>query len=390
MMKKHLSILGSTGSIGRNVLHIAAMFPDRYAVTAISAKDNVTLLAEQITQFQPEIAAVIDKKTANHLSEQLPKNTKTTILYGNAGYEAVAIHHKTKMVVSSMVGAAGLLPTLAAIDAGKEIALANKETLVMAGDIVMSRAKQNNVHIFPVDSEHSAIFQCISGQRRMDIDKIILTASGGPFLDRHVDTFHTITPEAALNHPNWDMGNKISIDSATLMNKGLEVIEAKHLFDISESSIQVIVHPQSIVHSMVSYKDGSVIAQMGVPDMKAAISYALSYPERLAINQPAPDFAALGSLVFIEPDYDKFQCLNLAFTACKTGGTLPAVLNAANETAVQAFLQKNIRFTDIPDIIDQTMTLHHVDKSPTLSDIMDADAWARQKAEELITVKKHG
>ncbi len=381
---KHLSILGSTGSIGRNVLHIAAMFPKRYAITALSAKNNIALLAEQIKQFQPDMVSVIDKCTADNLTATLPKELKPNILYGDKGYEAVATHNKTSMVISAMVGAAGLLPTLAAIDAEKEIALANKETLVMAGDIVMAQAEKKGIRILPVDSEHSAIFQCILGQRREDISKIVITASGGPFLDRSIDTFNAITPEDALNHPNWDMGSKITIDSATLMNKGLEVIEAMHLFNISVDDIQVVIHPQSIVHSMVSYKDGSVIAQLGVPDMKGAISYALSYPERLSINQPAPDFTSIGSLVFREPDLEKFPCLALAFKACNTGGTLPAVLNAANEVAVQAFLNNNLSFIEIPKIIDHTMTLHKIDKSPTLSDIMKADMWARQEAEKLI------
>lgn len=236
----------------------------------------------------------------------------------------------------------------------------------------------------PVDSEHSAIFQCISGQREADINKILLTASGGPFLNRPLSTFGTITPKDALNHPNWDMGKKISVDSATLMNKGLEVIEAKYLFKISEKQIRVLIHPQSVVHSMVSYCDGSVIAQLGVPDMKGAIAYALSWPERLPINQPAPDFVKLGRLEFQQPDFQKFPCLALAFSACETGGTLPAVLNAANEVAVQAFLDKNLPFTRIPEVIEMTMKNHTIDKQPNLSDIKKADNWARQKASEMI------
>jgi len=254
----------------------------------------------------------------------------------------------------------------------------------MAGDIVMGLAREKGVNILPVDSEHSAIFQCLSGQRKADVSKIILTASGGPFLDQPMETFKNITPADALNHPNWDMGEKITIDSATLMNKGLEVIEAKHLFDISEIKIEVVIHPQSVIHSMVSYQDGSVLAQLGIPDMKNAIAYALSYPERLPIQQPAPDFAAIGSLDFRQPDLEKFPCLALAFKACRIGGTLPAALNAANETAVHAFLTHRLSFEKIPAIISQTMDRHSIDKNPGLSDIKETDRWARQEAEVCI------
>jgi len=381
---KHLSILGSTGSIGQNVLNIVAMFPERFHVKALAAKENIELLAKQILQFQPDLVSLYDEAAADELQKMIPQKLPVHILYGDEGYNAVATCTGVEMVVSSMVGAAGLIPTLAAIRSGKEIALANKETLVMAGEIIMQEAEKNNVRIMPVDSEHSAIFQCISGQRKADVDKILLTASGGPFLNRPLSTFGTITPEDALNHPNWDMGKKISIDSATLINKGLEVIEAKYLFKISEKQIQVLIHPQSVVHSMVSYRDGSVIAQLGVPDMKGAIAYALSWPERLPINQPAPDFAELGKLEFQKPNFQKFPCLALAFNACEIGGTLPAVLNAANEVAVQAFLDKNLPFNRIPEVIGMTMKNHAIDKQPDLSDIKKADSWARRKASELI------
>ena len=316
---KHLSILGATGSIGRNVLEIVAMFPDRFVVEALAAKDNIELLAEQITRFHPQMVSLIDEAAARQLQDRLPETDTTRILFGEAGYQAVATCETADTVVSSMVGAAGLAPTLAAIQAGKDIALANKETLVMAGDIVMEEARRHKVRILPVDSEHSAVFQCIAGQRESDIAKILLTASGGPFRNRPRETFDTIQLEDALNHPNWDMGQKITIDSATLMNKGLEVIEAKHLFAISEDRIEVVVHPQSIIHSMVSFQDGSVIAQLGIPDMKGAIAYALSWPERLPLNQPIPDFAAMGSLDFQAPDLEKFPCLAYAYQACQTG-----------------------------------------------------------------------
>jgi 1-deoxy-D-xylulose-5-phosphate reductoisomerase len=279
-----------------------------------------------------------------------------------------------------MVGAAGLLPTVAAIDAGKDIALANKETLVMAGEIVIKRAAEKRIQIIPVDSEHSAIFQCLTGNRGEDLDKILLTASGGPFLNMPGDAFVKIIPDDALNHPTWQMGKKITIDSATLMNKGLEVLEAKWLFGVDQDMIEVIIHPQSIIHSMVAFKDGSVMAQLGIPDMKTAIAYALSYPQRLPLEQSIPDFAALGALTFQKPDFDKFPCLALAYQAAGGGGTLPAVMNAANEVAVQAFLEQAISFAQIPEVIRQTMKMHTNVKTPDLSDILGADKWARKQA----------
>jgi 1-deoxy-D-xylulose-5-phosphate reductoisomerase len=290
----------------------------------------------------------------------------------------------------AMVGSAGLLPTLAAINAGKDIALANKETLVMAGEIVMRRASEKGVRILPVDSEHSAIFQSMAGNRRHDVEKIFLTASGGPFMDKDITEFHAISLDDALKHPNWEMGRKITIDSATMMNKGLEVIEAKYLFDIPEDHIEVVVHPQSIIHSMVGYTDGSVIAQLGVPDMKGAIAYALSWPERLPIRQPLPDFFNISTLTFRKPDPVKFPCLSLAQRACRTGKTLPAVLNAANEIAVYAFLDKKITFTDIPEIIRTVMEAHSVIPAPDLDDIISADQWARETAETFCGGRERG
>ncbi|MCP4105532.1 MAG: 1-deoxy-D-xylulose-5-phosphate reductoisomerase [Desulfobacteraceae bacterium] len=382
---KNLSILGSTGSIGRNTLKIAEMFPDRFAVKVLAAKDNVELLAAQVEQFQPEIAVVFDEKRASDLKNILPANTGAEILHGEEGYNTGASHDPVDVVVTAVVGAAGLKPTIAAIEAGKDIALANKEPLVMAGEIVMEQSQKKGIKIYPVDSEHSAIFQCISGQRRQDLDRIFLTGSGGPFLNRAKSEFDKIKPEDALKHPTWQMGRKISIDSATLMNKGIEVIEAKWLFGVSTDMIEVVIHPQSIVHSMVSYKDGSVIAQLGVPDMKGAISYAISWPERLPIEQPAPDFVDIGALTFQHPDMERFPCLALALEACKTGGTLPAVLNAANEIAVQAFLNELISFTEIPDMIRKIMNSHTVVAAPALADILEADKWARAEAENLVT-----
>jgi len=385
---KNISILGSTGSIGCNALKIAEMFPDRFAVKALAAKNNIPLLASQIERFSPDIAVVFDEAAAVELKGKLPAGTGVEIMFGENGYKAAAVHESVDLVVVAVVGAAGLMPTLSAIAAGKNIALANKETLVMAGDIVIEQAELNHVTILPIDSEHSAIFQCIEGNRREDVDKIILTASGGPFLNLPEKEFNKITPKDALNHPNWNMGKKISIDSATLMNKGLETIEAKCLFDVSQEMIEVVIHPQSVIHSMVSYKDGTVMAQLGIPDMKGAIAYAMAHPERLALRQPAPDFVSIGKLTFEKPDIKKFPCLSLAYTACETGRTLPAVLNAANEVAVAAFLENRLPFIKIPQIIEETMEHHSVVADPTLGDILEADQWARKQAEDLIKALK--
>jgi 1-deoxy-D-xylulose-5-phosphate reductoisomerase len=382
---KRLSILGSTGSIGTNVLNIVAMFPQKFDVKVLTAKKNVNLLARQIEQFHPDLVAVFDERRAQELKDCLPPGTVVDILYGQEGYRAAATYSTADMTVTAMVGAAGLKPTLAAIEAGKTIALANKETLVMAGDFVMKAAAEKGVDILPIDSEHSAIFQCLQGQRKEDMEKILLTASGGPFLNKPAAEFKTITREEALKHPNWQMGRKITIDSATLMNKGLEVLEARCLFSVPHEMIEVVVHPQSIIHSMVAYKDGSVIAQLGVPDMKGAIAYALSYPQRLALEQPLPQFNANQTLTFQEPDLNKFPCLALAFKACEVGGTLPAVLNAANEVAVHAFLDREIDFVDIVPVIRQTIDNHPVVSDPELSEILAADLWARNHAEQEIS-----
>ncbi len=382
---KNLSILGSTGSIGCNTLKIAEMFRDRFEITALAAANNVELLAKQIETFRPEIAVVLNENRALELKNVLPSSSGVEILHGEDGYRSAATHGSVDMVVTAMVGAAGLMPTLAAIEAGKNIALANKETLVMAGEIVIKKAAEKGIKILPIDSEHSAVFQCIAGHRREDMDKIFLTASGGPFLNMPADEFVSIRPEEALNHPTWQMGKKISIDSATLMNKGLEVIEAKYLFGVSHDMIKVVIHPQSVIHSMVAYRDGAVIAQLGIPDMKGAIAYAISYPERLTLKQPIPDFVNIGAFTFQQPDLEKFPCLALAFKACEMGGTMPAVLNASNEVAVKAFLDKRISFTTIPELIKNTMEKHLSVKDPTLSDILEADKWGRKTVEELIS-----
>jgi len=386
---KHLSILGSTGSIGTNVLNIVEMFPQQFNVKALTAKKNISLLARQIEKFQPEVVAVFDQERAKELKDGLPSGTVADILYGDEGYCAAAACASADLTVTAVVGAAGLKPTLAAIDAGKTIALANKETLVMAGDFVMQAAAEKGVQILPIDSEHSAIFQCLQGQRREDMDKILLTASGGPFLNKPRAEFQAITRDDALRHPNWQMGPKITIDSATLMNKGLEVLEARCLFGVTHEMIEVVIHPQSIIHSMVAFKDGSVIAQLGIPDMKAAIAYALSYPQRLPIGQRLPEFDAGQTLTFQAPDLTKFPCLAMAFQACETGGSLPAVLNAANEVAVYGFLHQKIGFVDIAPVIQQTINKHPIVPNPGLSDILAADQWARECAQNVIKELKN-
>jgi 1-deoxy-D-xylulose-5-phosphate reductoisomerase len=384
---KNLAILGSTGSIGVNALKIVEMFPDRFKVKALTAATHIELLAKQIRQFKPEVAVVINEENSLRLKRILGDSLRVEILYGTDGYRIAASWASVDQVLAAMVGAAGLLPTLAAIEAGKDIALANKETLVMAGDIVMEKIAEKGVRLLPVDSEHSAIFQSISGNRRVDVEKIFLTASGGPFLNKPGSEFCNIELRDALRHPNWQMGKKISIDSATMMNKGLEIIEARHLFNISQEKIEVVIHPQSIVHSMVGYKDGSVIAQLGVPDMKGAIAYALSHPERLDIRQPMPDFFQISALTFEQPDMERFPCLRLAQSACKTGKTLPAVLNAANEMVVQGFMDGRLGFVDIPRVIEKTMEKHTPVDNPTLADILQSDSWARETSAILIKEK---
>nr|NJM02807.1 1-deoxy-D-xylulose-5-phosphate reductoisomerase [Desulfobacula sp.] len=381
---KRLSILGATGSIGQSALDIVQMHPDRFQVKALTAAFNIEGLAAQIHEFRPEIVAVMDEERALDLSRLLKGSHQPEILFGEEGYIKAASYQNSDLALLAMVGAAGLKPALAAIESKKQIALANKETLVMAGDIVMAKALENGVTLMPVDSEHSAIFQCLQGNRPKDVQKLILTASGGPFRQKPLHEFKDISLAEALHHPTWSMGKKITIDSATLMNKGLEVIEAHHLFRISPEKIEVVVHPESIVHSMVGFKDGTVMAQLGQPDMKGAISYALSFPERLDLKTACPDFSALGALTFEKPDLEKFPSLLFAFEACRQKGTLPAVLNAANETAVSAFLEKRIGFQDIFRLISRTMETHTRIDNPDLSSIIEADSWAREKAESLI------
>ncbi|UCD83639.1 MAG: 1-deoxy-D-xylulose-5-phosphate reductoisomerase [Deltaproteobacteria bacterium] len=380
---KRIAILGSTGSIGVNTLKLVERFAGRFLVSALAAGENVQLLKEQILKFKPRMVSVVDEGAARELREALPRS-QVEIGYGGEGVRAVATLPETELVVSAIVGTAGLVPTVAAIEAGKNIALANKETLVAAGSLVLATAKRSGVRIVPIDSEHSAIFQALQGHRREDIHRIILTASGGPFLDRPREHLEEVTPREALDHPNWRMGEKISIDSATLMNKGLEVIEARWLFDLLPDKIKVVIHPQSIIHSMVEYVDGSVVAQLSVPDMQGPIAYGLAYPERLEAVLPSLDFCEIKELTFLPTDEQRFPSLGLAYRALENGGAMPAVLNAANEIAVGAFLKERIKFTDIPRATEKTMDMYQRQTAGSLSDILELDRWARMKAEELI------
>lgn len=376
---KRLSILGSTGSIGVSTLDIVARFPERFEVVGLAAGGNIDLLMQQIERFRPKYVSVSEEDAALSL-----KGMGCEVSHGVEGAIRIATAPESEMVVSAIVGAAGLVPTVAAIKAKKEIALANKETLVMAGELVMKEAGEAGVKILPVDSEHSAIFQSIVGHNRDEIKRLILTASGGPFLSYPMERLTKVTPGDALNHPNWQMGKKVTIDSASLMNKGLEVIEARWLFDIPSERIDVHVHPQSIIHSMVEYIDGSVIAQMGIPDMRIPISYALSYPERLPIPLPSLNLFEIERLTFVRPDHERFPCLSLAYKALEAGGTMPAVLNAANEVAVDAFLNGKIGFLDIPRMIENVISSHSNAPASHVDDVLRADLWAREKAKGMI------
>ncbi|MCK9296971.1 MAG: 1-deoxy-D-xylulose-5-phosphate reductoisomerase [Desulfobulbaceae bacterium] len=383
-MQKNISLLGSTGSIGRNVLKVVRQYPGRFRIVGLAAGRNIALLRDQIEAFSPLAVSVATEELAAELARMLPGGWSEKIFFGRAGNELVATIAQADTVVSAIVGAAGLTPTLAAIQAGKHIALANKETLVMAGDLVMAEARRHKVNILPVDSEHNAIFQALTAGRREDVHKLILTASGGPFRDKNERDLWDVTPEEALNHPNWSMGHKISIDSATLMNKGLEVIEARWLFDIEVEHIEVLVHPQSIVHSLVEYIDGSVIAQLGVPDMRIPITYALSWPERLKTGLPRLNLPRCMDLSFLPPDFRKFPALKLAYHACKQGGTMPAVLNAANEVAVASFLAKKIRFPEISLVVAETLNRLARKDIKDIETILEADLAARMQAESII------
>ena len=380
---RSLSILGSTGSIGVSTLDVVRQHPDKFSVTALAAGTDIALLAAQINEFRPLAVSVRDETSVQKLRE-LCGEYKPDILFGVEGASAIAEIDGSDMVVSAIVGAAGLVPTVRAIKAGKHIALANKETLVVAGQLVSDLVKQHKVHLLPVDSEHSALFQSLAGHRTEDVERIILTASGGPFRKTPAEELKQVTLEQALKHPQWSMGAKITIDSATMMNKGLEVIEAHWLFNVPAEKIGVVVHPQSIIHSMVEYIDGCVMAQLGAPDMRAPIAYALAWPERCASGIPRLDLAKIGTLTFEEPDMVRFPALRLAFEALKAGRTCPAVLNAANEIAVAAFLDRKIGFTEIAETVEKTLQAHDAFEPVELEDYLQADRWARETAQKLI------
>lgn len=386
-MAKNISILGSTGSIGTQTLDVVREIGG-INVKAITANNNIELLEKQIREFKPDIAAVMNEEMAEKLKERV-KDCGTKILSGIDGLIEAAVYKESDTVVTSVVGNIGIVPTFEAIKAGKNIALANKETLVSAGELIINAVKKYDVKLYPVDSEHSAIFQCLRGNEDNKIRRILLTASGGPFRGRKREELLNVRAEDALKHPNWSMGKKVTIDSASLMNKGLEVIEAKWLFGVDVEDIEVLIHPQSIVHSAVEYEDGAVIAQMGEPDMKVPIQYALTYPKRIKNSFPKIDFAQRNSLTFEKPDMDTFKCLSLAYRAIKTGGTMPTVMNGANEMAVAAFLENKIGFLDIADIIEKTMMSYNVKYDYTVEDLVEVDKWARNFSNNLIMTKEN-
>jgi 1-deoxy-D-xylulose-5-phosphate reductoisomerase len=379
---KAITLLGSTGSIGTQTLDIVAQYPEQFRIVGLTAGRNVTLFAQQIRQFRPEIVAICDEDKLQELQEAIADlDPQPILLAGEAGVVEVAKYGEAKAVVTGIVGCAGLLPTIAAIEAGKDIALANKETLIAGGPVVNPLIAKHGVKILPADSEHSAIFQCLQGVVAGGLRRIILTASGGAFRDLPVEKLATVKVADALKHPNWSMGQKITIDSATLMNKGLEVIEAHYLFGMDYDDIDIVIHPQSIIHSLIELQDTSVLAQLGWPDMRLPLLYALSWPERIHTDWERLDLVKSGDLTFREPDHEKYPCMQLAYAAGRAGGSMPAVLNAANEQAVALFLEEKIQFLDIPKVIEKVCDKHQKDncQSPALDDILAADKWARQE-----------
>lgn len=384
---KKIVILGSSGSIGTQTLDIVSKMKGNVSVEGLSVNSNIVLLKAQIKKFKPKAVCVSDPSDAENLKKWAKENKiKLEVFFGHSGLNSLVRMQSVNMVVAAIVGAAGLKSIIHAIESGKDVAIANKEVLVMAGKEIMALAKKKKVAVLPVDSEHSAIFQCCTGENKSEIKKIILTASGGPFYKYKKD-FSKITVEQALNHPTWKMGKKITIDSATLMNKGLEAIEASALFDVPIEKIEIVIHPQSIVHSMVEYVDGSVIAQMSNPDMRLPIQYALTYPKRKKSDINPLNLAKTEKLEFLDPDFKKFPCLQLAYHAAKKGYTMPAVLNASNETAVDAFLNKKIKFTDIADIVGKAIKAHKINKQPNIDSFVEADAWARIYSKKIIDNK---
>lgn len=384
-MSQTVAILGSTGSIGRSTLDVITHLSPRFEVTALSAGNNIAVLVEQIKTYHPQFVAVGTEQAASQLWTLIKDEYSGDIGIGMDGMVAVASYPGTECVISATVGGRGLLPTLKAIELGRRVGIANKEPLVMAGELMTRVAQESGAEILPIDSEHNALHQCLRGEKTHEVKRLILTASGGPFRKTPIEEFEQLTVAQALKHPTWQMGPKITIDSATLMNKGLEVIEARWLFGIDPGRVEVIVHPQSTVHSMVELIDGSVLAQLGVTDMRHPIQYALTYPDRLPANLPALDLVGIGKLEFELPDMKRFPCLGLAYQALQAGGTMPAVLNAANEIAVAAFLAEQIPFIAIPQLIAEVMDRHQIQPTTDLETILTADRWARTEAEGWIT-----
>ena len=377
-MAKRIAILGSTGSIGRSTLEVVRQLGDDYQVVGLAANRSWQQMAEQVTEFRPRWVALSDAEAASRLRSELG-SANTKILVGDAGSTEIAASDDVDLIVAAMVGAAGLPTALEALHRGKVLAIANKEPLVIAGQTISELAQADGATLLPVDSEHSAIFQAMQAGKRHEVRRVVITASGGPFREKSVEELEGVTPDQALDHPTWQMGDKVTIDSATLMNKALEIIEAKWLFGLSADEIDVVIHPQSIVHSLVEFCDGSTIAQLGEPDMKVPIRYALTYPDRCAVDLAPLDLCKVGPLTFDEPDLERFPALRLGFRAAAEGGTLGAVLNAANEVAVSEFLAGNIAFTQIVDLVETTMIRHRVVANPSLDEVMAADRWARQE-----------
>jgi 1-deoxy-D-xylulose-5-phosphate reductoisomerase len=390
---KGLCILGATGSIGVNTLDVVARYPDKYKIVALSANSQVDRLVSQCEKYQPEYAVMANENAAEQLIQKLKKkNSSVQVLSGLEGLETIASLQQVDIVMAAIVGAAGLKPTLAAARSGKRILLANKEALVMSGQIFMDEVKKNNALLLPIDSEHNAIFQCLpedyeKGLAESGITKILLTGSGGPFRTKALSELTNITPDEACAHPNWSMGRKISVDSATMMNKGLEIIEACWLFNTNPDNIQVVVHPQSVIHSMVQYSDGSVLAQLGQPDMRTPIAHALAWPERIESGVEKLDLFSIAKLEFEQPDYERFPCLRLAEESIRKGGTAPTILNAANEIAVASFLNNELKFTDIAYIVEQTLKNLNSRPATSLNEILEDDLVAREEAEQLIQLR---
>jgi len=381
---KNVCLLGSTGSIGNTAIEVIKQNPEEYRAIALGAGRNIELLRKQIEELKPRFAAVINPELADALRASLRSSIDTEIVDGPDGYVKIATLSDVDLVVAAMTGASGLVPTYWAIHSGKDIALANKETLVVAGSLLTKESRDKGAHIFPIDSEHSAIQQSMQGHNREDLKKIMLTGSGGPFKDYTLEMLSTVTPEEALHHPKWKMGKKITIDSATMMNKGLEAIEAKWLFGLAMDQIDIILHPEAVIHSMVEYMDGSIIAQLAPPDMKIPVSYALSYPKHRKGQLPSVDFLEIGHLSFEQPDTQRFKCLDLALKAGYMGQSMPAVLSGANEIAVKAFLDGKIKFLEIPDLIESTMEQHELHPIDSIDRALEADQWAKARATAIL------